>query len=307
MTSLGRAPALSRLVLAALIVLLASLAAPASADITLIVIADTHYGSTVPDSSQQNQLEAITTMTGRPYPSAIGGVVGPIDAVFVCGDLVHGDTPEQEPPYDFFEDYAGNGCTGSVPYPVYECSGNHDVEQVRDIIRSRHGELYYGVEIGGIVFQSLDDKPSVSAVAYANQRLSALPAGTPIILFHHRALSAPGGYINEWDPLAVNAYRDMCAGKNVIAVFFGHDHYSRYYNWEGIATYTPGSVRHSPSTPFPESFLVIRITATTLSCASWIFGNDITPNGQQHVWKGGAWGWTQQKAIQMLSTATASR
>jgi len=305
MTSSRRAPALRR-VLAPLFVLLFGVVAPASAtDITIIVTADVHYGSTVPDSSQENQLEAISTMTGRAYPAVIGGVVGPIDAVFVCGDLVHGDTPEQEPPYDFFRDYAGNGCTGSVPYPVYECSGNHDVEGVRDIIRSRHGELYYSVEIGGIVFQSLDDKPSVSAIAYANQRLSALPPGTPIILFHHRPLSAPGGYISEWDPNAVNAYRDMCAGKNVIAVLFGHDHYSRYYRWETLDTYKPGSVRHSPNTPFPESFIVIHITDNKLTCASWIFGNDITANGQQHVWKGGAWGWTSQKTIQTLSTTAA--
>ena len=288
-------------------VLLLIFAASSRADITIIVVADTHYGSSVPDSSQQNQLEAIAAMAGKAYPPTIGGVVGPIDAVFVCGDLVHGDTPENEPPYQFFNDYAGNGCTGLIQYPVYECSGNHDVEQIRDIIRSRHGELYYSVELGGIVFQSLDDKPSVASVAYANARLSALPPGTPIVLFHHRPVSAPGGYINEWDPAAVVAYREMCAGKNIIAILFGHDHYSRYYNWEGIDTYTPGSVRHSPSTPFPESFLVIHITDTTFTCASWIFGNDITPNGLAHVWKGGAWGWTHVETIQTLSTATAGR
>ena len=216
--------------------------------------------------------------------------------------------PSTNRPTSSFAEYAGDGCSGGFPYPVYECSGNHDDEEVRNIIRQRHGELYYSINLGGITFQSLDDKPTVESVAYANDRLSALPNGSPIVLFHHRPVSAPGGYISEWNPLAVDAYRDMLAGKNVIAILFGHDHYSRHYSWEGHTTYTPGAVRHSPGTPFPESFLVIHITDTAMTCASSIFGNDITLNGQAHVWRGGAWGWTHQKAITTLPQAnTASQ
>lgn len=268
--------------------------APSRADVTIFVIADTHYGPVVPDSSQHNQLRAINTLPGTPYPPSIGGVVAVPDAVFVCGDLI---SSASEPPYPFFLDYAGDGCTGSVPCPVYECSGNHDGENVRDIIRSRHGELLYSVNIGGITFQSLDDAPTVASVAEVEAKLATLPAGEPVVFFHHRPVSPPGGYIGEWDPLAVDAYRNLLDGKNVVAILFGHDHYSRYYNWEGYATYTPGSVHHPLGTLYPESFLVIQITATTLSCASWIFGNDLGANGQYHVWKGGAWGWIHQRSI----------
>jgi predicted phosphodiesterase len=273
----------------ALIVMLPT-AHPARADITLFVISDTHYGA-VPDTTEQLQLRAVRALPGTLYPPAIGGVVQPPDAVFVLGDLVE----EAATPYQFFSDYSGNGCTGGVPWPVYECDGNHDQAPVRNMIVQRHGELLYSVDIAGIRFQSLSDLPTVQNIATVNTRLSELPAGTPIILFHHRPVSAPSGYISEWDPLAVDAYRTMLAGKNILAIMFGHDHYSRYYNWEGYDTYTPGSVRQAVTTAYPESFVVIRITPTMLSAASWIFGHDAVNNTL--VWVGGKWGWTQQKAI----------
>jgi len=263
---------------------------PARADITIFVISDTHYGA-VADTTEQLQLRAVRSLPGTLYPASIGGVVATPDAVFVLGDLVE----EAATPYQFFSDYSGNGCTGGVPWPVYECDGNHDQAPVRNMIIQRHGELLYSVDIAGIQFQSLSDLPTVQNIATVNSRLSALPAGTPIILFHHRPVSAPQGYISEWDPLAVDAYRAMLAGKNILAIMFGHDHYSRYYNWEGYDTYTPGSVRQAVTTAYPESFVVIRITPTTLSAASWIFGHNAVNNTL--VWGGGAWGWTQQKAV----------
>lgn len=287
-----RTPFIASLAAATSLLVAAAPFSAARADVTIFVVADTHYGA-VPDSTEQNQLRAIRTLPGKPFPASIGGVVATPDAVFVLGDLVE----EAASPYQFFTDYSGNGCTGGVPWPVYECDGNHDRQPVRNMVVQRHGELLYSVDIGGIRFQSLSDLPTVQSIGNVNDRLAEFPANAPIILFHHRPLSAPGGYINEWDPAAVNAYRNMIAGRNVIAILFGHDHYSRHYKWEGYDTYTPGSVRQAPTTAYPESFLVIRITSTTLSAASWIFGWDVSNNTL--VWAGGKWGWTQQKSISM--------
>jgi predicted phosphodiesterase len=288
-----------RILLLTLVALAGLCFAPAArADITIFVISDTHYGF-VADSTEQNQLRAVRALPGTPYPASIGGVVATPDAVFVLGDLVE----EAASPVQFFTDYSGNGCTGGVPWPVYECDGNHDRQPVRDMIVQRHGDLLYNVDIGGVRFQSLSDLPSVASIATVSASLSALPAGTPVILFHHRPVSAPGGYISEWDPLAVDAYRGMLAGRNVIAIMFGHDHYSRHYVWEGYDTYTPGSVRQAPTTAYPESFVVIRITATTLSAASWIFGWDAVNNTL--VWAGGKWGWTHQKTVALNTPVVA--
>ncbi len=114
-----------------------------SEEFTLVVVADTHYGS-AEKAKNDLQLEHINSISGKTYP--FGGAVKTPDAVFVLGDLVH---ETSAPPSAFFDEY------NQLTSPVYETPGCHDRPPVIDVIEQRHGSIYYGVQIGPIWFQSM--------------------------------------------------------------------------------------------------------------------------------------------------------
>ena len=131
--------------------------------------------------------------------------------------------------------------------------------------------------------------------------LDARNNGTPIILFHHQAFQY--GYLGEWTEEQLDAYRTLIRGRNLVLILYGHTHYSNARPWEGITTWTPGSVRQAPAQPpystvCPESFLVMRIKDKRIDVASWIFGNDAINN--ELVWVGGDWGWTASEEFTVV-------
>src|SRR5690606_27255438 len=108
--------------------------------VNFLVTADTHFGYQVPpdpdgvtrsledargiERVHRVAIAAMNEIEGKPYPPALGGVVGKPLGLLVAGDLTEDGKPRE---WARFEGYLGlDGSDGMLRYPVFEGIGNHD-------------------------------------------------------------------------------------------------------------------------------------------------------------------------------------
>ena len=206
-------------------------------------------------------IDAMNGLPGRPYPEAIGGVVGKPAFVFGCGDVSEWPSRAARDTYEQL-------ITKRLKFPSYDVAGNHDIgglspnDTILDWLRQRYGTLRYTFEKDGVLFialfseydESLNNPAqpvSQAALDYLRQTLAKVPKGKPVVVATHLCFDA----ITNRDQL-VDAFGDA----NVILVLGGHYHKATVHQYRGI------NFVQCPS-PEPKSsgeFTVVRITSDRL-------------------------------------------
>lgn len=176
--------------------------------VTILHASDLHYGP----AGTQNRDEApvgsgasdpndrlyaaMSSIAGNRHPID-ATTIRPTDAIILTGDLVHEGTESTARLLAHFP-------------TAYMLDGNHDRDDVRSMIRARHGSLTWGVKIGRVWFQALTES-YVSSISNAPPGVSQIngpvaasiarrSAGEPTIFLVHRSMT--GGYAAEWDRTA---------------------------------------------------------------------------------------------------------
>jgi hypothetical protein len=265
------------------VLLLPSAGAAAGDDITFFVVADTHYGWEPGDVVNKTQIAAMNGLPGIPYPPEIGGVIGVPDGVLVAGDLCDHKLSLKERD-NFFSDYGLTGKEGLLRFPVYECSGNHDGDHVRAGIKKRHGAVKYSWAWGGVLFVNLDVYPTEKTSGWVVEKLADVGPEQPVVFFFHYGFDE--GSSEWWKQSERDAFERAISGYNVIALFHGHFHASRQYEWQGFNVYTPGSAKtnHRLSA---VPLIVARISGGEMVVGEYIWKMDETETKVT----GGEWGW----------------
>jgi Calcineurin-like phosphoesterase len=248
---------------------LASLGAPAPAverrELTFFVASDSHFGAPGMSEANLRLVEQMNTLPGTEYPPEVGGRVEAPRGVLFTGDTTdNGLLPEFA---EFEKVYGRDGGDGLLRYPVFESIGNHDVTStspIKERARARHGGINYSWQWDGIRFACLDMYPDVATRAWLAGELQPLRPEHPLVLFFHVSLEGP--YSDYWGAADKDAFAQAIEGRNVLAIFHGHEHRTGRYEWRGHQVFRPGSPRHSS-----HSFLAVRVGATTMSVAAWDF------------------------------------
>ncbi len=260
------------------------------AEFTFFVAADTHYGLEQWNSNEQANkatIDAMKTLPGTAYPKAAGGgTVGIPVGVLVAGDLT--DTAQYLNWYgyrllkrhDGFKDDYGFRGEGRLPYPVFEAFGNHDLAKGRtyvlDAIRARNKRrtglqvsesgLQSSWDWGGIHFVNLglypgETKQAAGSLAFLQKDKERLtPPEQPVILFHHYGFDDFSTQERWWTQPERDAYFAEIKDLNVLAIFHGHLHAQRHYQWNGIDVFLVGKA--------PEGkWLAVRVTPEQLTVA----------------------------------------
>jgi hypothetical protein len=249
-------------------------APPPAEELTFLVTADTHFGSPGCAERNREQIAAMLALPGTPYPAEMGGVVGPPRALLVAGDLTEaGDAASWD---EFITAY------GSLPFPLYEGTGNHDrspplLRPVLWGVTRRHGALTYSFDLGPLRVACLDICPDRANLEWLATDLVSVPPDRPLVLYFHYPPTGP--YSDWWSEKEKAAFVHAIEGRNVIAVFCGHWHGSGHTVWNGIDVYNVGSPKHSD-----RSFAVVRVTRGRFSVAL-------------HDWQAGAFRWTHGKEL----------
>jgi hypothetical protein len=113
-------------------------------------------------------------------------------------------------------------------------------------------------------FACLDMYPDAATRAWLASDLRRLRPDHPLVLFFHISLEGP--YSNYWSEAEKDAFAQALEGRNVLAIFHGHEHRTGHYEWRGHPLFRPGSPRHSS-----HSFLAVRLGPSTMSVAAWDF------------------------------------
>jgi len=265
-------------------------------DVTFFAISDVHYGRhfEIDDNEAENK-NIIDKMNSAPgkliYPTtAGGGLVDVPRAVLVAGDLTDYGTSNEWNGFDIFDgfkdDYCGNG-EGRLNWPVYECFGNHDIDDEsgssnysRDQVRNRTlaGErpgvfdtsengYHYSWTWDNIHFANLNLYPGAIG-SYALGSLEFLisdlaknvgNSGRAVVLYFHY------DFIRDswWEPEEKTAFYDAIKDYNIVAMIHGHRHtdYLESSTWNGINTFNVAT-RNGP-----ERFTIFRITKNKLFAA----------------------------------------
>lgn len=150
-------------------------------------------GATDPDVRLR---AALTAIPGTVHP--LGGFVRKPDITIVNGDNVH-EASESTARFE-------------AAYPVdesLEVDGNHDHNDVRDMIVRRRGSLNWGRKIKHVFFQALTERyvssvdngpPTVAQLQAVTAILAARPSKELTVIVVHRSMT--GGYAAEWDRTA---------------------------------------------------------------------------------------------------------
>jgi 3',5'-cyclic AMP phosphodiesterase CpdA len=254
--------------------LLACAPPPAEEEVTFLVTADTHFGHPGCTEANRRQIEAMLGLPGKPYPAETGGVIGRPRAILVAGDLTEsGDAASFE---EFLAAY------GSLPFPLYEATGNHDrgpplLRPVLLGVARRHGSLTYSFDLGPLRVICLDRYPDRRNLAWLATDLAPIPPDRPLVLFFHYPPCGP--YSDWWTEKEKAAFVRAVEGRRVIAVFCGHWHGSSHTVWNGLDVYNVGSPKHSD-----RSFAVVRVKGRRFAVA--LFDQET-----------GAFRWTHEKDL----------
>jgi cytolysin (calcineurin-like family phosphatase) len=250
--------------LAGVAVAMASPAAPGKAprEITFFVASDSHFGADGMVDVNRVLIDHMNALPATDYPPDVGGRVEVPRGVLVTGDLTDNGHLDE---FALFEQHYGlTGQDGRLRFPVFEAIGNHDVNgtsPIKERAKVRHGGINYSWDWEGVHFACLDMYPDAATRAWLEADLRALARGRPVIVFFHYALE--GRLSHGWDGADKDAFAEVLAEHNVLAVFHGHTHRDGFYQWRGWPVFRPGAPRHSAHT-----FLVARVEADRLVVAA---------------------------------------
>jgi hypothetical protein len=108
--------------------------------------------------------------------------------------------------------------------------------------------------------------PDAPTVQWLGRDLAKLDPRRPIILYFHYSIQ--GNYSNSWQPTEKDAFGEAIEGRNILAIFHGHEHRVGHYVWREHPVFRPGAPRHSSHT-----FLAVRVGAREMSVAAWDYDN----------------------------------
>ncbi|MBN1553350.1 MAG: hypothetical protein JXA11_01285 [Phycisphaerae bacterium] len=212
-------------------------------ELAFLVTADPHFGYRSDESLNVANIQAMNTV-GASASSTPRGVL-------LAGDTTHDGTQSQWNTFQYHYPLSGGMGSEQVHYPVYECTGNHDREEISgddsvpvDGVISRHGSLLYSWDWEGVHFVSLDLYPTQENSAWLENHLanSVSQPDTPIVIMSHYGYDEiySRSWWGNWNSQSA-AFLDVIDGYNIIALIHGHIHGSFHYVWEGYDVYTPGS------------------------------------------------------------------
>jgi 3',5'-cyclic AMP phosphodiesterase CpdA len=229
---------------------------------TFFVGSDSHFGATGMVETNRTLIDRMNDLPGTEYPAALGGRVDEPRGVIMTGDLTDNGLLEE---FDWFEKmYGRTGRDGRLRFPVFEAIGNHDVNTTSPIKarqKLRHGGINYSWDWEGVHFACLDMYPDAATLAWLAADLRPLSAAHPLVLFFHYSLEGRWG--GGWKQEEKDAFAAALQGRNVLALFHGHEHRSGHYSWRGFDVFRPGAPRHSN-----HVFLAVRVEAEQLSVAA---------------------------------------
>jgi cytolysin (calcineurin-like family phosphatase) len=299
--------------LALLLVLSFGTATQAATDITFFAASDVHYGLTGAtsgynrDSSRARMITHLNTLPGTSWPTAIGGTVAEPRGLLMPGDLT--ETQDTVSWNQFTAAYritGGSTAPGTLRFPVFEATGNHDfyttgyikdtLHTVKKLIArnaARAGSFTrmdssgynYSWDWDGIHFINLQLYAGSVELGYNGYRpLKALEflaadlaasigtSGRPVFIMQHYTFDANGNAQNDWNPTLKAAAWAILQNYNVIGLLHGHSHAEKIYKWNNIDVFDDGSVMVGDAMVFriTEGRLVVanRLT-TTAGVTSW--------------------------------------
>lgn len=245
-------------------------------DVTFIVAADTHIGTPKLIERNKRQIRSMNAVEGKDYPPGIGGKAQKPRAVIIAGDLTENGITAQWKQYVSL--YGLTGTEGMLKYPVYEFTGNHDrwpgqrSTPVIDGVRARRGSLYYSWEWGDLHLICLDEAPTDEGLKWLRRDLAATGRLLPVVIFLHdplvKAFSRDPNWFTGSDEQA--RFAEIIKGFNIVAIFHGHTHFARYYQWKGISVYNVGSPRH-----YSRSYAIVHITDERLTVVEWNWDSEM--------------------------------
>ena len=212
-------------------------------------------------------VEQMNDLPGTEYPPAIGGRVDTPRGVLFTGDTTDNGTLEEFA--EFEKVYGLTGKDGLLRYPVFEAIGNHDVNSespIKERVKRRHGGVDYSWDWDDLRLVCLDMYPDAATREWLARELSKLGRERPLIFFFHYSLQ--GYYSSFWTQEDKDAFARSIEGRNVLAIFHGHEHRVGHYVWNGHPVFRPGAPRHRS-----HAFLVVRVGAREISVAAWDFDN----------------------------------
>lgn len=247
----------------------------AEIDLTFLGWSDQHVRTDgTATANTYASVQAMNSIAGKSYPTAIGGTVGTPAFVFGAGDIT------EWPTYAALTTY--KNILGTINYPTYDIAGNHDdgglspSPTVLNWLISKHGALSYTFKQGGVNFVAAHSafdaakepaQPiSNEALTFIRDSLTAIPKGEPVVVATHLTFTS----ITNPDAL-VDAFGDA----NVVLVMSGHYHQPSVNTYRGI---------NFLQLPSPESttpaITAVHITSDRVTAvpynygtSSWIGGN----------------------------------
>jgi predicted phosphodiesterase len=250
-------------------------------DVTLLAMSDLHFGATILGrgaNDKQTWVEALPvrqaidkqmrTITGKPYPKAIGGAVGEPACLLIAGDLTEDGRESEWAQFASFYGLNSQSAQTDRGMPIYECVGNHDAHRgtyVANQVAARHGGLYYSIDLGDLHVANLGVAPDQAGLTWLQHDLAATGRERPVILYMHYPMLGP--FSNAWwgwNTPVTDRFAKIIAGFNIIAILHGHYHVPGCYKWNGIDVYNIGSIKHGA-----RCFGVIHVTDRTFTFASW--------------------------------------
>jgi hypothetical protein len=231
--------------------------------VTFFVTADTHVGDSFVADATPAMIDAMNRLPGTALPAPLVGRVAAPRGVLVAGDLTDRGTPPQW--QAFVAAFGLTGREGRLRFPVFEGSGNHDLFGGRTVVprgvARRHRGLVYALDWDDVHVVCLDRYPTVGHRRWLARDLARLRPGRPVVLYFHYPLRGP--YSNPWREADKAALAGVIKPYRVVAIFHGHYHPERRYEWEGIPIFDVGSPYWDPT------FAVVRATASHLEVASY--------------------------------------
>jgi hypothetical protein len=240
-------------------------------ELTFYSYSDIHYGADHggkgPPKEKSEMMEEINTLPGKPYPEAVGGVVGTPRGVIMSGDLINDGAVAQKYPKqwaDYIADFGVNG-EGRCKWPVFEGVGNHDLNdnlyvfnkvKERNVIRKQlklidnvsSNGYHYSWDWEGVHFVNLNLfggnvwNGEADAYGWAHHPQYARDFLIKDLQEHVGNSGRPVVYIQHFRPIDENWWTYSAADKlqkvlqdyNVIAMLVGHQGGGVKNVWRGL-------------------------------------------------------------------------
>ena len=240
-------------------------------ELTFYSYSDIHYGADhggkAPPKEKSEMMDEINTLPGKPYPEAVGGVVGTPRGVIMSGDLINDGAVAQKYPKqwaDYIADFGVNG-EGRCKWPVFEGVGNHDLNdnlfvfnkvKERNVIRKQlklidnvsSNGYHYSWDWEGVHFVNLNLfggnvwNGEADAYGWAHHPQAARDFLIKDLQEHVGTSGRPVVYIQHFRPIDENWWTYAAADKlqkvlqeyNVIAMLVGHQGGGVKNVWRGL-------------------------------------------------------------------------